>query len=323
VPFNGGILAEYYGGSPAGTIFDHPDEIGSATTSSDYTGQTINEKLFYPFGELWTGAAIPNLNMHQTFAQLPDYDAETDQYNTLARHYTPMGRWMSPDPGGLKVVRLDDPQTWNMYAYVRNNPTTLTDPSGLVVAPFNPVAQCDPMLCAQDSSDASYPAPPPEQDPPAAEKPPQPSQSPDPNLPVNNDYRMVVINDTGGNKEDLDKGWNTRDVNYSLHTAPDANNLTGKPVQGDDIVTTEHMNNQYFTPSSDKSVFQDRIGPRGALGHADESTDRYFTAKINGKELGVIPILDRFGTHLVDHIVVEFQNDRAKLNGTYAPTDVQ
>ncbi|HEV2424016.1 MAG TPA: RHS repeat-associated core domain-containing protein, partial [Terriglobia bacterium] len=41
------------------------------------------------------------------------------------------GRWLTPDPGGKKVVRLDDPQTWNMYAYVRNNPTTLTDPSGL------------------------------------------------------------------------------------------------------------------------------------------------------------------------------------------------
>jgi hypothetical protein len=41
------------------------------------------------------------------------------------------GRWLSPDPGGLKVIHLDDPQTWNMYAYVRNNPTTLTDPTGL------------------------------------------------------------------------------------------------------------------------------------------------------------------------------------------------
>jgi RHS repeat-associated protein len=131
VIFNGRILAEYYGGSPPGAIFDHPDEIGSATTSSDYTGKTINEKLFYPFGELWTGAAIPNLNMHQTFAQLPDYDSETDQYNTPNRHYNPTGRWLSPDPGGLKAVKLDDPQTWNMYAYVRNNPTTATDPTGL------------------------------------------------------------------------------------------------------------------------------------------------------------------------------------------------
>jgi RHS repeat-associated protein len=69
--------------------------------------------------------------MHQTFGKLPDYDAETDQYNTLNRHYSPSGRWLSPDPGGVKVVKLDDPQTWNMYAYVRNNPTNLTDPTGL------------------------------------------------------------------------------------------------------------------------------------------------------------------------------------------------
>jgi len=68
--------------------------------------------------------------MHQTFAQLPDYDAETDQYNTLNRHYTPMGRWMSPDPAGQDAADPSDPQTWNMYAYVRNNPTTLTDPTG-------------------------------------------------------------------------------------------------------------------------------------------------------------------------------------------------
>jgi RHS repeat-associated protein len=134
VPLGGCILAEYYSG---GTIFDHPDEIGSATTSSDYTGSNFNEKLFYPFGELWTGAAIPNLNMHQTFAQLPDYDSETDQYNTPNRHYNPTGRWLSPDPGGLKVVRLDDPQTWNMYAYARNNPTTVTDPSGLITPELN------------------------------------------------------------------------------------------------------------------------------------------------------------------------------------------
>jgi RHS repeat-associated protein len=39
-------------------------------------------------------------------------------------------RCLTPDPGGLKVVHLDDPQTWNMYAYAGNNPTTNTDPDG-------------------------------------------------------------------------------------------------------------------------------------------------------------------------------------------------
>jgi uncharacterized protein RhaS with RHS repeats len=31
----------------------------------------------------------------------------------------------------MKVIHLDAPQTWNLYAYVANNPTTLADPSGL------------------------------------------------------------------------------------------------------------------------------------------------------------------------------------------------
>ena len=131
VPFNGRILAEYYGGSPGGTLFHHPDELGSDTVSTSYNGSICQEELFYPFGQFWTGAA--SCTMQPVFAQLPDYDPETNQYNTANRHYTPMGRWMSPDPGGFKVVSLSDPQTWNMYAYVRNNPTALTDPTGLLV----------------------------------------------------------------------------------------------------------------------------------------------------------------------------------------------
>jgi RHS repeat-associated protein len=133
VPFQGRVLAEYYGGSTRGTLFDHPDELGSLTTATDYATSHSAERLFYPFGELWQGADFYSLNPHQTFAQLPDYDNDsgTDLYNTLNRHYTPMGRWLSPDPGGLDAVKLDDPQTWNMYAYVRNNPTTFTDPTGL------------------------------------------------------------------------------------------------------------------------------------------------------------------------------------------------
>jgi len=129
VPLNGGLLAEYYCG---GVIFDHPDELGSATTATDCTGKNVQERLYYPFGESWNGAG--SLGMHQEFAQLPDYDPETDQYNTPNRHYTPMGRWLTPDPSGVKAARLDDPQTWNMYAYARNNPTTVTDPSGLAPA---------------------------------------------------------------------------------------------------------------------------------------------------------------------------------------------
>ena len=102
MPFEGSILAEYYQ-LPGGTIFDHPGRTGFGHHEHDLqTANNCQELLFYPFGEFWTGAG--SRSMHQEFAKLPDYDAETDQYNTLNRHYTPMGRWMSPDPGARRLL---------------------------------------------------------------------------------------------------------------------------------------------------------------------------------------------------------------------------
>jgi len=129
VPFDGRILAEYYGGSTPGTLFDHPDNVGTVMASTSYNGTSCQDSLYYPYGEFWTGAG--NCGMHQTFASLPDYDVETDQYNTANRHYSPMGRWMSPDPRNAGADP-SEPQTWNMYAHVGNNPATFIDPTGLV-----------------------------------------------------------------------------------------------------------------------------------------------------------------------------------------------
>jgi hypothetical protein len=41
------------------------------------------------------------------------------------------GRFTSPDPS-MNGVRLENPQTWNRYSYVLNNPPVLTDPTGEV-----------------------------------------------------------------------------------------------------------------------------------------------------------------------------------------------
>ena len=41
------------------------------------------------------------------------------------------GRFTSPDPIHIMAQKLVDPQQWNMYAYVRNNPLRLIDPTGM------------------------------------------------------------------------------------------------------------------------------------------------------------------------------------------------
>jgi RHS repeat-associated protein len=39
----------------------------------------------------------------------------------------PQGRFTSPDPIGIMKQKALDPQQWNAYAYVRNNPLRLVD----------------------------------------------------------------------------------------------------------------------------------------------------------------------------------------------------
>jgi RHS repeat-associated protein len=58
-------------------------------------------------------------------------DAETGLDYFPARYYSgAQGRFTSPDPGNFGSA-LIDPQSWNAYAYGRNNPLKYTDPTGL------------------------------------------------------------------------------------------------------------------------------------------------------------------------------------------------
>jgi hypothetical protein len=41
-----------------------------------------------------------------------------------------MGRFMTPDPAGMLAVDVSNPQSWNMYSYVLNNPLGMIDPTG-------------------------------------------------------------------------------------------------------------------------------------------------------------------------------------------------
>ncbi len=38
---------------------------------------------------------------------------------------------MSPDPSGLALADITNPQSFNLYSYVLNNPLSFVDPNGL------------------------------------------------------------------------------------------------------------------------------------------------------------------------------------------------
>jgi RHS repeat-associated protein len=80
-----------------------------------------------PYGETYANSVGTNFN----FTGM-DNDTKADLFDFPARDYHPtQGRWIMPDPAGLAAVDLKNPQTWNRYTYVGNNPLAAVDPLGL------------------------------------------------------------------------------------------------------------------------------------------------------------------------------------------------
>ena len=102
------------------------DQLGSSRVVTDSTGNLLDDCDFYPFG--WDRCvASSSGNTYKFTGKERDSESSLDDFG--ARYYgSSLGRFMSPDPLG---GHTEDPQTLNKYAYVRNNPMSLTDPSGL------------------------------------------------------------------------------------------------------------------------------------------------------------------------------------------------
>ena len=103
----------------------------------DSRSTTVTRHDYLPFGEELTGSS-PGTDVEQRFTgQIRDTETGLDFFN--ARYYTaPLGRFNSVDPENAGAD-LRDPQTWNEYAYARNNPFALVDPTGMDPEPTDPV----------------------------------------------------------------------------------------------------------------------------------------------------------------------------------------
>ena len=122
---NGGIFT-YANGT---TYFNRTDNLGTPRVSTDYTGAVKRTETMGPFGDGFT-ESYAGLDFTGFAGGVWDQENNGDHFG--AREYAKtQGRWLTPDPAGLAAVDPSNPQTWNRYAYVRNNPVSGVDPTGL------------------------------------------------------------------------------------------------------------------------------------------------------------------------------------------------
>ena len=103
------------------------NHLGSVGVELDESGAVISYEEYFPFGGTAFHAAHSSLDGSPRRYRYTgkERDEETGLYYHGARYYAPwLGRWISPDPAGL----IDG---INVYAYVRNNPLSMSDPTGL------------------------------------------------------------------------------------------------------------------------------------------------------------------------------------------------
>jgi RHS repeat-associated protein len=102
--------------------------------SGQSTAALCYDSDFYPFGAERT-PIVNTCSQNYKFTG-KERDPESGLDNFAARYdASNIGRFMSVDSLSLSALadsRLGDPQSWNVYAYVRNNPLNLIDPTGML-----------------------------------------------------------------------------------------------------------------------------------------------------------------------------------------------
>jgi len=121
-------------------VYSVADQVHTVSMDFNANGTLRWQGQFLPFGgEVDQG---PGLSRYKFTGKERDAESGLDFFG--ARYYgSSMGRMMSPDPL-MASAKVWDPQTWNRYAYARNNPLRYIDPTGL--------AEVNAADCAKDKA---------------------------------------------------------------------------------------------------------------------------------------------------------------------------
>jgi RHS repeat-associated protein len=110
----------------------HTNHLGNSRAMTDGSGNLTYKGQFDPYGATlteWSGSGNTNLNSKKFTGY--ERDSATGLDYAQARMYnSSRGRFMTPDPIGLKGANHKIPQSLNRYSYVQNDPVNATDPTG-------------------------------------------------------------------------------------------------------------------------------------------------------------------------------------------------
>jgi RHS repeat-associated protein len=112
---------------PENTLHFHSDHLGTPRVITGNGGGRISAHTYYPFGRELTSPMQDGERMKFTGHER---DATNLDY-MHARSYLPWtGRFLSVDPVLDMKKAMQNPQGWNRYSYVLNNPIGNVDPDG-------------------------------------------------------------------------------------------------------------------------------------------------------------------------------------------------
>lgn len=113
----------------AGTAsFLHGDHLGSTALVTGMDGAILQRVHYDPFGAVLTNTIEAGAEGTTYLYTGANYDQWSELLYCQSRYYDPrIGRFLTPD---TMVPELYNPQAWNRFSYVQNNPLRYTDPSG-------------------------------------------------------------------------------------------------------------------------------------------------------------------------------------------------
>jgi RHS repeat-associated protein len=135
----GDLAAEYYSGSVTatkGVDYLTADHLGSTRMIANESGTVTAKRDYQPFGEEIPSSMGGRPSLYDTQTEIrqqytsKERDTETGLDYFGARYLSPVqGRFTGPDAPFADQWEKN-PQSWNLYSYVRNNPLRFVDPSG-------------------------------------------------------------------------------------------------------------------------------------------------------------------------------------------------